>query len=44
MWLCRCIHEMSNKWIHGRVTINGAGDDAAARQKDERDKGVTFKN
>ena len=26
------------------VTINGAGADAAARQGDERDKGVAFKN
>ena len=29
------------KWI---ITIAGAGDDAAARQADERDKGVAFKN
>ena len=28
----------------GRITITGAGDDGAARQVDERDKGVTFKN
>ena len=28
----------------GTVTITGAGDDAAARQPNERDKGVTFKN
>ena len=26
------------------ITINGAGADAAARQADERDKGVAFKN
>ena len=26
------------------ITITGAGDDAAARQADERDKGVVFKN
>ena len=26
------------------MTIAGAGDDAAARQADERDKGVVFKN
>ena len=26
------------------ITITGEGDDAAARQADERDKGVTFKN
>ena len=28
----------------GRITIEGAGADAAARQADERDKGVAFKN
>ena len=28
----------------GRITIAAAGDDAAARQADERDKGVAFKN
>ena len=31
-------------FVNGRVTITGAGDDAAARQANERDKGVTFKN
>ena len=30
--------------VKGPITITGAGDDAAARQADERDKGVTFKN
>ena len=30
--------------VKGTITINGAGDDAAARQADERDKGVAFKN
>ena len=30
--------------VKGTITITGAGDDAAARQTDERDKGVTFKN
>ena len=30
--------------VKGRITINGAGDDAAARQADERDKVVIFKN
>ena len=29
--------------VKGRIAITGAGDDAAARQADERDKGVTFK-
>ena len=30
--------------VKGKITINGAGADAAARQADERDKGVIFKN
>ena len=30
--------------VKGKITITGAGDDAAARQTDERDKGVAFKN
>ena len=30
--------------VKGTITIAGAGDDAAARQGDERDKGVAFKN
>ena len=30
--------------VNRRITITGAGADAAARQADERDKGVTFKN
>ena len=30
--------------VRGKITITGAGDDAAARQADERDKGVAFKN
>ena len=30
--------------VKGEITITGAGDDAAARQADERDKGVAFKN
>ena len=30
--------------VKGAITITGAGDDAAARQADERNKGVTFKN
>ena len=29
--------------VKGRITIIGAGADAAARQADERDKGVFFK-
>ena len=36
----------SDAYIHakGKITITGAGADAAARQADERDKGVAFKN
>ena len=30
--------------VNGKIRITGAGDDAAARQADERDKGVAFKN
>ena len=30
--------------VKGTITIAGAGDDAAARQADERDNGATFKN
>ena len=30
--------------VKGRITITGAEDDAAARQADERGKGVAFKN
>ena len=30
--------------VKGKITITGAGDDAATRQADERDKGITFKN
>ena len=30
-------------FVKGTITITGAGDDAAARQLDERNKGVTFK-
>ena len=30
--------------VKGNIKIRGAGDDGAARQTDERDKGVAFKN
>ena len=30
--------------VKGRITIKGEGDNVAARQADERDKGVAFKN
>ena len=38
--------DYSNAYIHvkGKIAITGAGDDVAARQADERDKGVAFKN
>ena len=38
--------DYSNAYIlvKEKITIVGAGDDAAARQADERDKGVAFKN
>ena len=39
MWLCRCIH-----LVKGTIAIAGAGNNDAARQADERDKGVIFKN
>ena len=31
-------------FVKGRITITGAGDDAAARQAEKIDKGVAFKN
>ena len=30
--------------VKGRITITGAGDDTVARQADERNKGLIFKN
>ena len=30
--------------VKGKITIIGTGDDAAARQADQRDRGVAFKN
>ena len=30
--------------VKGTITITGRGNDAVARQVDDRDKGVTFKN
>ena len=38
--------DYSDPYIHvkGRITITGAGDDAAVRQADVRGKGVIFKN
>ena len=39
-----CDHSDAYILIKGTITITGAGDDAAARQADERDKGLVFKN
>ena len=39
-----CDHADSYILIKGTITITGAGGDAAARQADERNKGVTFKS
>ena len=39
-----CDYVDSYKLVKGTIAITGAGDDAAARQADERDKEVTFKN
>ena len=39
-----CDYSDSYILVKGKITITGAGDDAAARQADERDKGVAFKN
>ena len=39
-----CDYADSYILVKGTITITGAGDDAAARQADERDKGVIFKN
>ena len=39
-----CDYADSYILVKGTITITGAGDDPAARQADERDKGVTFKN
>ena len=40
------LSDYADAYIHvkGTITITGAGDAAAARQADERDKGVIFKN
>ena len=39
-----CDYSDAYIFVKGTITINGAGADAAARQADERDKGVAFKN
>ena len=40
--LCDCAD--ANVLLKGTITITGAGNDNVAKQLDERDKGVTFKN
>ena len=39
-----CDYSHAYVLVKGRITIEGTGADAAARQADERDKGVAFKN
>ena len=39
-----CDYADSYLLVKGTITITGAGNDAAARRADERNKGVTFKN
>ena len=39
-----CDYSDTYIFVKGKITITRAGDDAASRQADERDKGVAFKN
>ena len=39
-----CDYSDAYIFVKGKITIIGEGDNATARQADERDKGVTFKN
>ena len=39
-----CDYSDAYIFVKGKITITGAGDDAAARQADKRDKGVAIKN
>ena len=39
-----CDYADSYILVKGAITITGAGDDAAVRRADERNKGVTFRN
>ena len=39
-----CDYSDTHILVKGKIRITGAGDDAAARQANERDKGVAFKN
>ena len=39
-----CYHSDAYIFVKGAVKITGAGDDAATRQADAKNKGVMFKN
>ena len=39
-----CDYNDAYIFVKGKITITGAGNDAAARQADERDKGAAFQN
>ena len=39
-----CDYSDAYIFVNGKITITRGGDDAAARQPNERDKGVAFKN
>ena len=39
-----CDYSYAYILVKGKITITGAGDDAAVRRADERDKSVAFKN
>ena len=39
-----CDYADADILVKEKITITGEGDDAAARQADERNNGVTFKN
>ena len=39
-----CDYSDAHILVKGKITVTGAGDDAAVRRADERDKSVAFKN
>ena len=41
---CLCDYSDAYNLVKGKITITETGDDAAAREADERDKGVALKN
>ena len=41
---CLCDYGHAYIFVKGTITNTGGGDDAAARQADEKNKGVVFKN